>query len=231
MEDHLLDLGTLQTAMVVSRPSALIKSPYIADIMTLTGSQRAPPPELSDFKAASSRAGQRAHDAARADALRTFAASTHLAHAPALDCAGMVVPGATVHCSANDPRRKLKTAYTIQLCEELREDGARVLVGYNPASAEAACAALLRRGLLREELGEYDAAGVLRQQTFGASRVDFVLPHPDGSATLLEVKNVVTALPRDRRPADSILSINNDLLIRSFRQNKDLLIRSFDKLA
>jgi hypothetical protein len=54
-------------------------------------------------------------------------------------------------------------------------------------------AELLRRGALRQELGDYDPAGVRRQQTYGASRVDFVLPHPDGSLTLLEVKNVVRA--------------------------------------
>jgi hypothetical protein len=196
----LFDLGVLQTAMIVSRPSALIKSPYIADIMTMADSQGALPPELSNFKAASSRAGQRALDAARVDGLRSYAGTTHLAHAPALDCAGMVVPGAIVHCSANDPRRKVKTAFTIQLCEELREDGVRVLVGYNPASAEAACAALLQRGLLQDELGEYDAESVLRQQTFGTSRIDFVLSHADGSITLLEVKNVVSARAAPRPP-------------------------------
>ena len=70
-----------------------------------------------------------------------------------------------------------------------------MLVGYNPAAAEAAAAALLRRGALRAELGDYDAAAVRRQQTYGASRVDFVLPHPDGSLTLLEVKNVVRRPP------------------------------------
>ena len=135
---HLLDLGALHSAVIVSRPSGAIKSPYIADIMTLADSRGALPPELSDFKAASTRAGQRALDAARVDGLRSYAGSTHLAHAPALDCAGMVVPGAIVqgfvHCSANDLRRKVKTAFTIQLCEELREDGVRVLVGYYPAS-------------------------------------------------------------------------------------------------
>jgi hypothetical protein len=59
-------------------------------------------------------------------------------------------------------------------------------------------AELLRRGALRQELGDYDPAGVRRQQTYGASRVDFVLPHPDGSLTLLEVKNVVRACASTR---------------------------------
>ena len=70
--------------------------------------------------------------------------------------------------------RQVKSEYTIQLCEEPREDGERTLVGYNPASAEAAAAELLRRGLLRRELGDYDPAGVLRQRTYGASRVGSV---------------------------------------------------------
>ena len=69
---------------------------------------------------------------------------------------------------------QVESAYTIQLCEEPREDGERALVGYNPASAEAAAAELLRGGLLRGELGDYDPAGVLRQQTYGALRVGFV---------------------------------------------------------
>jgi hypothetical protein len=54
--------------------------------------------------------------------------TVQMAHAPSLDCAGMVMTGTSVYCTENIGR-SVKTAYTIQLCEEIREDGSYTVVG------------------------------------------------------------------------------------------------------
>ena len=56
-----------------------------------------------------------------------------LAHAPSLDCAGMIVPGATVHMTANAPGKK--TSHAIQVALEPREDGTYASVGAHPRCA------------------------------------------------------------------------------------------------
>ena len=133
--------------------------------------------------------------AALSNALRQTASSPddiHLGHTPALDCAGMIVPGAVVYCTPNDGHTKTK--FTVQLCEEQREDGGVVTVACHPNLAERAARVLLENHLLNEELGDYDPLRVLRQQTFGKSRVDFVVQNEiENSITLVEVKNVVGA--------------------------------------
>ena len=88
----------------------------------------------------------------------------HLGHTPALDCAGMIVPGAVVYCTVNGGHTKSK--YTVQFCEEQREDGGIVTVACHPNLAERAARVLLEEEYLTEELGLYDAGKVLRQQTF-----------------------------------------------------------------
>lgn len=114
-------------------------------------------------------------------------------HSPSIDCAGMVVPGATVYCTMNNKAGSTaKSNATIQLCEECREDGSMVRVGYHPALAESACRVMLEEKLLAEEVGHYDR--FQSQFTIGKSRFDYVLHDesvPDQkTVTILEVKNV-----------------------------------------
>jgi hypothetical protein len=92
----------------------------------------------------------------------------------------------------------------IQHCEELREDSSWTRVGYHPQLAEVISRKLLNDHHLDEELGPYSV--VEAQQTFGNSRVDFLLTENGRSGTgtklLLEVKNVVGAdYPVGRTPA------------------------------
>ncbi|KAI8469474.1 MAG: hypothetical protein J3K34DRAFT_522137 [Monoraphidium minutum] len=129
-----------------------------------------------------------------ADVELTAGGQQVLAHTPALDCAGLIVPGATVRMTANAPRKKgaapTRTTHAVQIAEEPREGGGVALVGAHPALAEALAEAALRERLI-PELGAYTR--VLRQQTFGSTRVDFVLEREGGGLLLLEVKNVVCA--------------------------------------
>lgn len=115
----------------------------------------------------------------------------HLGHTPALDCAGMIVPGAIVHCTLSTG--DTKTRYKVQFCEEERENGTFATVACHPFLAEKVAKVLLEENHLSNELGMYDGAKVSGQQTFGKSRVDFVIQHDDNSITLVEVKNVVGA--------------------------------------
>lgn len=118
-----------------------------------------------------------------------------LGHTPALDCAGMIVPGSVVWCTENSADRNTKTAFTAQHVGEIRGDGEDdlVTVGCHPTLAERAAKRLLELELL-PEVGEYDSTAIASQQSFGKSRVDFVLSSADKqSMTLVEVKNVVGA--------------------------------------
>ncbi len=73
----------------------------------------------------------------------------------------------------------------------MRENGQLEPVGAHPAQAERFVAKALELRLL-PQLGEYTE--VATQQTFGATRVDFVLSgYADGSRLLLEVKHVTVA--------------------------------------
>ena len=103
----ILDFGPLHRAVIVCRPSASIKSPYVADIIVLSDGEEPPKLDVTSTTVLS-RGGRRALDLARTDLLRRGDAKTHLAHAPALDCAGMVTPGALVYCTANAPNRQVK---------------------------------------------------------------------------------------------------------------------------
>ena len=122
---------------------------------------------------------------------------TVLAHTPALDCAGMIIPGSTVWCTENGAEKNTKTAFTIQHVGEVRGNGAGdgdlVTVGCHPNQAERAAKRLLELNLL-PELGLYDLTTITSQQTFGNSRLDYVLSSSDErSMTLVEVENVVGA--------------------------------------
>jgi hypothetical protein len=111
---------------------------------------------------------------------------TLLAHAPSLDCAGTVVPGSKVYCTVSKSTTS-KTQLSIQLSEEIREDGQFPRVGYHPNLAENICKELISRRLLVSELGDYDSYDA--QKTFGNSRVDFVLY---GSSTATAAAAVAT---------------------------------------
>ena len=209
----LIELGELTSMVVVQRPSQSIKTPYVADLIMKSAEYNRVEFLISSEKCSSAIASAVATEGmlkktkkdsmkekadakiALSSALRQLVSSAddiHLGHTPALDCAGMIVPGAVVYCTPNDGHTKTK--FTVQLCEEQREDGGVVTVACHPNLAERAARVLLENHLLTTELGNYDASRVLRQQTFGNSRVDFVVQNEEeNSITLVEVKNVVGA--------------------------------------
>ena len=190
-------MGSVFRKGVLCRPSQVVRSPYVADI-------RQSPFEASPFVSLLRTEGARmtakekkerkaSIDALVADLKAEDECGGEMAHAPSLDCAGMLVMGSNAYVTRNSGATT-KTAWTVQLCEE--ERGGKepnVIVGYHPALAEKiAKSMLLHEDLpLRDELGEIEE--IASQRTFKNSRVDFVIKGKDNTLTLLEVKNVVGA--------------------------------------
>ena len=157
----------------------MVRSPYVADI-------RQSPFEASPFVSLLRTEGARmtakekkerkaSIDALVADLKAEDECGGEMAHAPSLDCAGMLVMGSNAYVTRNSGATT-KTAWTVQLCEE--ERGGKepnVIVGYHPALAEKiAKSMLLHEDLpLRDELGEIEE--IASQRTFKNSRVDFVI--------------------------------------------------------
>eukprot|EP01026_Neomeris_dumetosa_P059857 TRINITY_DN56091_c0_g2_i1.p1 TRINITY_DN56091_c0_g2~~TRINITY_DN56091_c0_g2_i1.p1 ORF type:complete len:353 (+),score=29.80 TRINITY_DN56091_c0_g2_i1:1-1059(+) len=156
----LMQLGQLVKGKVIKRPSAQIRTPYVADVQI-------------DNK------------------------EIVMAHTPALDCAGMIVPDATVYMTQNQVEGKKssqKTSHSVKLGLEKRENGMpSVLVGAHPSLAEKIVQQALEKRLLKD-LGQYHL--IEQEKTFKNMRVDFVLTQNTEQTPqniLLEVKNVVCA--------------------------------------
>ena len=204
VSSSLISLGTVFKKGLLSRPSKLIKSPYVADVIDNGFEQN--PFSVIDRDEELKKTHKKKKFDELGEKLRNESHPT-LAHAPSLDCAGMVVHGTNCFVTEN-VGTTTKTAYTIQLAQEEREEG-MVLVGYHPNLAEKAAKAMLSQNLFQEQFGNYDEQNIESQKIFGNSRVDFVL-HGTGEQnnilTLVEVKNVVGAeyldgtVPVDRSP-------------------------------
>lgn len=208
MRIKILDIVTpLSTALIVSRPSTTIKTPYLADILPSSSSSSSA--LVKDFQKSVESvvldisSNSKAKSKELKEISSTFASKhidkLQLAHAPSLDCAGMVIPGSIVYTSASTSSTT-KSDCVIQFCEELREDGSYTRVGYHPFLAEKISKELLNKHLV-DEVASYNT--IEAQQTYGKSRVDFVLKDSlNKTMTLLEVKNVVGAdYPQGAVPA------------------------------
>jgi DNA-binding sugar fermentation-stimulating protein len=194
----LFNLGIIFRYGVVSRPSISIKSPYVADLIADPYVENDNPfSTLMSQKDTFSTPKLKKEYKSKVDEIAKGVRDDHevvLGHAPSLDCQGMVGPGTNVWVSeGKNPNSKTK--FVIQLCTEGRSDESDVVVGYHPTIAEHAAKAMLEKGLLKEELGEFSE--IKSQFTYpvgSGNRYDFMLRLKDGKTmVLLEVKNVVGA--------------------------------------
>jgi hypothetical protein len=138
--------------------------------------------------------------------------TTALAHSPALDCAGMCVPGKQVYMSSRPQGGKTSHAIELVVSDASTQDGKSVLVGAHPRLGELIALEVLKRGLLKDslslkagfQLGPVDESTAdqtisLKQQvTLGDSRVDFEMTIQNlakklSHRVIFEVKNVVCA--------------------------------------
>uniref|UniRef100_A0A0G4HUG1 Uncharacterized protein n=1 Tax=Chromera velia CCMP2878 TaxID=1169474 RepID=A0A0G4HUG1_9ALVE len=176
----LMNVGPLHRAVLRSRPSKKVKTPYVADVCLLPADV-----EPSVLVRA---------DASGGSELPSEALATETsAHSPALDCSGLIVPGKEVFVSEAPGKGKGKAcSHVIQLVVEPRTDGVGAVVGSHPMVGECLAERLLLKGFFREELGDFP--GFRKQVIIGKShRVDFVVDHEDGDFSLVEVKTAVDA--------------------------------------
>lgn len=156
---EVLNLQTLTPCRLISHPSKIIKSPYVADISVIGEEPR----------------------------------NQHLAHAPGLDCAGIMVNDCTILCKDNRGNEKSKkTTFSIQLISDPRSDQPSTLIGYHPQLAEDLSHSLIE-GKLISEVALSNFIEIKKQVTFRDSRVDFVLTTEQQTKIAIEVKNVVCA--------------------------------------
>ena len=212
----LLDIGPLVKGTLLKRPSATIKSPYVADVKLL--------PSMSF------------HDDKQSNLV--------LAHAPALGVGGLCNPNKPVYLSTRDKKSNLKTSHSIELAVSLgcTPSDPDVLVGANPRLAETLVERVLKLGLLQDvigygpvheivknknskknsniiqEISKIDEEVELKKQfTYGDSRIDFAL-QSSSKLVLIEVKNVVCSdynvcyapTSTSKRNSDNICIITSD---------------------
>ena len=102
-----------------------------------------------------------------------------LAHCPSLGLGGLITPGCTM--LATKASAGCKTNYVIQAVKV----NDTTWVGNVPLHANRIVKQLLNQGLLID-----DVQRVKPEQTWGNSRIDFLVDHADGSSTYCEVKSV-----------------------------------------
>ena len=139
MMPPLLNLGKLVRGTVVKRPSATIRSPYVADVSLFKGGKKKKSVSSSETE-------------------------TVLAHAPSLDVGGMCVAGSEVYMTKRNPGGK--TSHAIELvrgdpllpstsiASDNKNKSAKqgVLVGAHPRLGELIAEEVLKRGLLADAL-------------------------------------------------------------------------------
>ena len=140
MNTPLLDLGTLVKGILVKRPSATVRSPYVADVRLLTNDK---------------------HEKGNDDGDEEEEEVIVQAHSPALDVGGLCCVGATVYMSVRPPGGK--TSHSIELLQAPGPNSGgsvssvggddHVLVGCHPNLGEKLAEEVLKRGLLQSSLG------------------------------------------------------------------------------
>ena len=209
----LLNLGRLIQGTLIKRPSAAIRSPYVADVSLHNNNSQS--------------RGKK----------NNTTSSTILAHAPALDVGGMCVEGSDIYLTKRDGEGK--TSHSIELVRGAPLVGNNdngVLVGAHPRLGELIAEQVLKLGLLQEALPLKDGfvlgppndftrtpakkklksaeddsdlntitqstnsnerkINLQQQVTLGDSRVDFQMTLSNGKSqhrVVIEVKNVVCA--------------------------------------
>jgi DNA-binding sugar fermentation-stimulating protein len=159
----------LREAVVVARPSKVVKTPYVADIQ-FPGEEKvyqAHAPSLG----CSGLVDVGSHVYVHGKEPKEGGAKT-----------SHTIYGTTVHGDSSSKGRALRTN---------RQSGGDFHVGVNPMVANRMVRAIIELGLAAEwrTLGD-GVASIQAEVTAGDSRVDLRVSHKDGSTTWVEVKNV-----------------------------------------
>jgi hypothetical protein len=156
----LLDLGNLIKGRLIQRPSAFIRSPYVADVLLLENDN-----DSNDIQ----------NDTTTATGTTTGKSNNKIvqAHCPSLDVGGLCVPGTLVYLKERNQSSSSssssssggggKTSHSIQLilapaphCAVVAQDDVEntgVLVGVHPQLGEQLAQSALTKGLLQDVIG------------------------------------------------------------------------------
>ena len=183
MSKLLMNIDNLIEGKIIKRPSKIIKSPYVADILPVTQSE-----EINDT-------------------------NEILGHTASLGCCGLADTGATILMTkikqkAKD-NEKIKCTYRVYLsCYIDKERNQETIVGIHPKLAEDLTEQALTRNYLSklQNIKTYKRETVLYVEGKVDSRFDFSGIDENGIPFIMEVKNVpladyedITAVERKKR--------------------------------
>lgn len=161
------------TGTVIKRPSAVCKSPYVADIQQIQTSSPLSPVLSSSLSS-------------------SLSLQSIVAHAPALGCCGLSDANHSVVCSQIPTTKTTQKtcSHRIELAIHTNVLGNTVFVGINPKLAETIVEKALCHNRIQclKHVQSYS-----RETTFLNSRFDFSGVDADGRQFVLEVKNVPLA--------------------------------------
>lgn len=155
--------NTLEKGKVVKRPSASVKSPYMADILLFNKEENKYFEDLDQQENENS--------------------NKILAHTPSLGCSGYVDKGKEVLLL---PKLggKTKSSHSVEFAYE---ENTNILVGTNPNVANSIVYNLLTNNKL-EKFSNYDKNNVCREKTKGNSRFDVYIKDNEDVEHFIEIK-------------------------------------------
>ena len=171
--------NTLEKGKVIKRPSASVKSPYMADILLFDNEESK---YHEDYE----------HQALENQALENQTLENQtinkdpykiLAHTPSLGCSGYVDKGKEVLLLPKIGG-KTKSSHSVEFAYEEKTN---ILVGTNPNIANAIVYNLLLNNML-DKFSNYENKNVSREKTKGNSRFDVYIKDNDDVEHFIEIK-------------------------------------------
>lgn len=156
--------NTLEKGKVVKRPSASVKSPYMADILLFNNEENKYFEDIQENQENENK-------------------NKILAHTPSLGCSGYVDKGKEVLLL---PKLggKTKSSHSVEFAYE---ENTNILVGTNPNVANSIVYNLLINNML-ERFSNYDKNNVCREKTKGNSRFDVYIKDNNNVEHFIEIK-------------------------------------------
>jgi len=189
MSKLLMNLDNLIEGKIIKRPSKMIKSPYVADILPITSFDN----NMNETKEI-------------------------LGHTASLGCCGLADVGATILMTkiqtkaTKETKEKLKCSYRVYLsCFIDKERNQQTIVGIHPKLAEDLAEQALTRNYLSnlQNVKTYKRETIIYVEGKVDSRFDFSGIDENGLPFIMEVKNVpladyedITAVERKKKNYD-----------------------------
>jgi DNA-binding sugar fermentation-stimulating protein len=166
----LFELDFLEKAIIINRPSKIIKSPFVADINLISNKNK-----IISNKEENKRSAKINNN------------TNYLAHTPALGCCGLADKGSIVYVKRLESLHT-KCDYQILLSEIITKNK-KIIIGIAPKLGEL----IAEYALLNNLVDNLEILTLDKQKTFLNSRFDFSGKTKDNQNFICEVKNVPLA--------------------------------------